>query len=127
MNKFPITALTASVLSAAGLTLAATAVAAPTGPSSVDQTVNQLKADGYTVIVDKVGAAVADQCTVAAVRPGQTYSRTDSGTPGAQDDVYTTVTARPSSSTSRAEQVHPKGTRRQCCPGALALSCRAAD
>ena len=94
MNKFPITALTASVLSAAGLTLAATAVAAPTGPSSVDQTVNQLKADGYTVIVDKVGAAVADQCTVAAVRPGQTYSRTDSGTPGAQDDAYTTVTGK---------------------------------
>jgi len=94
MNKFPITALTASVLSAAGLTLAATAVAAPTGPTSVDQTVTQLKADGYTVIVNKVGAALADQCTVAAVRPGQTYSRTDSGTPGAQDNIYTTVTGK---------------------------------
>jgi len=94
MNKFPITALTASVLSAAGLTLAATAVAAPTGPSSVDQTVTQLKADGYTVIVNKVGAASVNQCTVAAVRPGQTYSRTDSGTPGAQDDVHTTVTGK---------------------------------
>ena len=94
MNKFPITALTASVLSAAGLTLAATAVAAPTGPSIVDQTVTQLKADGYTVIVNKVGAALADQCTVAAVRPGQTYSRTDSGTPGAQDNIYTTVTGK---------------------------------
>ena len=94
MNKFPITALTATVLSAAGLALAATAVAAPTGPSSVYQTVNQLKADGYTVVVNKVGAAVADQCAVAAVRPGQTYSRTDSGTPGAQDDVQTTVTGK---------------------------------
>ena len=94
MNKLPITALTASVLSAAGLTLAATAVAAPTGPSNIDQTVSQLKADGYTVIVNKVGATVADQCTVAAVRPGQTYSRTDSGTPGAQDDVHTTVTGK---------------------------------
>ena len=94
MNKFPITALTASVLSAAGLTLAATAVAAPTGPSSVDQTVNQLKADGYTVIVNKVGAASVNRCTVSAVRPGQTYSRTDSGTPGAQDDVHTIVTGK---------------------------------
>ena len=94
MNKLPITALTASVLSAAGLTLAATAVAAPTGPSSVDQTVTQLKADGYTVIVNKVGAASVNQCTVAAVRPGQTYSRTDSGTPGAQDNIYTTVTGK---------------------------------
>jgi hypothetical protein len=56
--------------------------------------VNQLKADGYTVIVNKVGAALADQCTVAAARLGQTYSRTDSGTPGAQDDVHTTVTGK---------------------------------
>jgi hypothetical protein len=94
MTKFPITALTASVLSAAGLTLAATAVAAPTGPSSVDQTVNQLKADGYSVIVNRVGAASVDQCTVGAVRPGQTYSRTDSGTPGAQDDIHTTVAGK---------------------------------
>jgi hypothetical protein len=94
MNKFIITAVTASVLSAAGLTLTATAVAVPTGPSTVDQTVNQLKSGGYTVIVNKVGAAIADQCTVAAVRPGQTYSRTDSGTPGAHDDLHTTVTGK---------------------------------
>lgn len=94
MKRFPITTLTLSVLSAAGLTLAATAVAAPTGPSGVDQTVNQLKADGYTVIVNKVGAASLHRCSVAAVRPGQTYSRTDSGTPGAQDDVHTTVTGK---------------------------------
>ena len=73
MNKLPITALTAGALSAAALTLAAAAAAAPSGPSSVDQTVNQLKADGYTVFVNKVGAAPVDQCTVAAVRPGQTY------------------------------------------------------
>lgn len=94
MNKFITTAVTASVLSAAGLTLTATAAAVPTGPSAVDQTVNQLKADGYTVVFNKVGTATADQCTVAAVRPGQTYSRTDSGTPGAQDDVRTTVTGK---------------------------------
>jgi len=94
MNKFPITTLAASILSGAGLTLAATAVAAPSGPSSVDQTVNQLKADGYTVVVNKVGAASVHQCAVAAVRPGQTYSRTDSGTPGAQDDLHTTVTGK---------------------------------
>lgn len=54
------------------LTLAPTAAAAPSGTSSVEQTVNQLNADGYTVIVNKVGAAPADQCTVAAVRAGGT-------------------------------------------------------
>ena len=94
MTKLPITAITAGALSAAALALAAAAAAAPSGPSSVDQTVNQLQADGYTVIVNKVGAASVNQCTVAAVRPGQTYSRTDSGTPGAQDDVHTTVTGK---------------------------------
>jgi hypothetical protein len=94
MNKFSIIAVTATALSAAALTLTAPAVAAPSGPSSVEQTVDQLKADGHTVIVNKVGAAPAGQCTVAAVRPGQTYSRTDSGTPGAQDDMHTTVTGK---------------------------------
>ena len=92
MTKLPITAVIAGTLSAAALTVAAAAAAAPSGPASVDQPVNQLKADGYIVIVNKVGAAPVDQCTVAAVRPGQTYSRSDSGTPGAQDDIHTTFT-----------------------------------
>jgi hypothetical protein len=94
MNKLPLTAVIASALSAAALTLAAAAAAAPSGPSSVEQAVNQLKADGYTVMINKVGAGPVDQCTVDAVRPGQTYSRTDSGTPGAQDDIHTTVTGK---------------------------------
>ena len=91
MNKI---ALTAGALSAAAVTLTPTAAAAPSGPSSVEQTINQLRADGYTVIVNKVGAAPADQCTVAAVRAGQTDSRSDSGTPGAQDDIHTTFTVK---------------------------------
>jgi hypothetical protein len=94
MNKLPITAVTAGALSAAALTFAAAAAAAPSGPSSVEQTVNQLIADGYTVIVNKVGAAPVEQCTVVAVCPGQTYSRSDSGPPGAQHDIHTTVTGK---------------------------------
>jgi hypothetical protein len=94
MTKLPVTAVIASALSAAALTLAAAAAAAPSGPSSVDQAVKQLKADGYTVIVNKVGAAPVDQCTVAAVRAGQIYSRSDSGTPGAQGDIHTTMTGK---------------------------------
>jgi hypothetical protein len=42
--------------------------------------------------VNRVGNAPLDQATVVAVRPGQTYSRTDSGVPGAGNDIYTTVT-----------------------------------
>ena len=91
-KRVPTTAVIASAMSAAALALAAAATAAPSGPGSGEQTVNQLKADGYTVIVNKLGAAPVDQCTVTAVRPGQTYSRRDSGVPGAQEDIYTTVT-----------------------------------
>jgi hypothetical protein len=69
MNKLPITAVTAGALSAAALTFAAAAAAAPSGPSSVEQTVNQLIADGYTVIVNKVGAAPVEQCTVVRSVP----------------------------------------------------------
>jgi hypothetical protein len=42
--------------------------------------------------VSRVDSAAVDQCTLNAVRPGQTFSRTDSGVPGAQDDLVTTVT-----------------------------------
>jgi len=94
MTTIARTALTAGALSAAALLMAPTAAAAPSGPLSVEQTINQLRAEGYTVIVNKVGAAPADQCTVAAVRAGQTYGRSDSGTPGAQDDIHTTLTGK---------------------------------
>ena len=42
--------------------------------------------------MNKVGTAPLNQCAISAVRPGQTYSRTDSGVPGAGDDLVTTVT-----------------------------------
>ena len=70
----------------------APAAAAPSGPGTVQDTVNSLQASGYQVIVSKVGNAPLEKCTVTAVRPGQTYSRTDSGVPGAGNDVVTTVT-----------------------------------
>ena len=54
--------------------------------------ISQLRAQGFQVIVNRVGTAQVDQCTIDAVRPGQTYSRTDSGVPGADDDPVTTVT-----------------------------------
>jgi hypothetical protein len=44
------------------------------------------------VIVNKLGTAPLDRCVVSAVRPGQTFSRMDSGAPGAMDDIVTTVT-----------------------------------
>ena len=92
MKKFGIAAAIVSGAAAGVIGLAAPAVAAPTGPGSAQQTINELQADGYTVIVNRIGTAPLDQASVVAVRPGQTYSRTDTGVPGAGNDIHTTVT-----------------------------------
>jgi hypothetical protein len=94
MKSYLFTTFTAGALASAALGLAGTANAAPSGPSSVDQTISQLRSQGYQVVVNRVGTARRDQCTVSAVRPGQTFSRTDSGAPGADDDIVTTVTTK---------------------------------
>jgi hypothetical protein len=83
------TSVVAGGLSAAILGLAAPAGAAPTGPGNAKDTIHQLQADGYHVIVNRAGSTPLDQATVVAVRPGQTYSRTDSGIPG--DNFGTTI------------------------------------
>lgn len=87
-------AISAAAFASAAFALAGVANAAPAGPGPVDQAVTQLQADGYQVIVNKVGTEALNTCTIGAVRPGQTYSRTDSGAPGAQDDLVTTVTEK---------------------------------
>ena len=92
MKKILLTSIAACALTSAALALATTATATPSGPSSIDATVSQLRAQGFQVIVNRVGGGPADRCTLSAVRPGQTFSRTDSGVPGAQDDPVTTVT-----------------------------------
>jgi hypothetical protein len=90
MKKFGFATILAGGLTAAVVGLAALASAAPTGPGNAQDTISKLQADGYNVIVNHIGSTPLDQATVVAVRPGQTYSRTDSGTPG--DSFGTTVT-----------------------------------
>ena len=92
MKQFGFAAAVVSGLAAAVIGLAAPAVAAPTGPGDAQQTIDVLRAQGYTVIVNRIGTAPLEQAHVVAVRPGQTYSRTDTGVPGAGNDIYTTVT-----------------------------------
>ena len=94
MKKFTVATLAASGLAAAILGLAAPADAAPTGPGNAQDTVNALEAQGYHVIVNRLGSTPLDQATVVAVRPGQSFSRTDSGVPGAGNDLITTVTGK---------------------------------
>ncbi len=76
---------------AAGLftgALAAPAAAAPSGPSNAQDTVNSLRAQGYSVILSRTGTAPLTQCLVHAIRPGQEVTRSDSSGPG---DTFTTV------------------------------------
>ena len=91
MKKFLVAAMSGCALSAGLLGAAGAASAAPAQPASVAQTVAGLQSRGYTVIVNNAGATPLDACTMYAVRPGQTYSRMDSGFPGAGNDVITKV------------------------------------
>jgi hypothetical protein len=78
----------------AALGMAGVANAAPSGPVTVSETVSSLQADGFHVILNKVGTAPLDACSVSSVRPGQTFARTDSGAPGAGSSIVTTVTSK---------------------------------
>jgi hypothetical protein len=93
MKSFMLPAIAVGAIATAALGLAGAAGAAPSGALDASQTVDQLRARGFDVIVNKVGTAPLDRCVVNAVRPGQTFSRVDSGAPGAMDDIVTTVTA----------------------------------
>ncbi len=92
MKKFLLTSF--ATLAVATLGLTSPANAAPADPSSVDATIEHLQSGGYGVIVSRFGNLQREQCTIAAVRPGQIYSRTDSGAPGAGDDLVTTVLSK---------------------------------
>lgn len=89
MKKFGLATVAASALAAGLIGLAAPAQAAPTGPSNAQETISDLQSQGYTVIVNRIGNAPLEQASVVAVRPGQTYSQTDSATPG--DSMETRV------------------------------------
>lgn len=88
MKSLAITIATGAL----ALTCAATANAAPSGGTDVNDVVMQLQESGNTVIVNRTGAGPASQCSVTGVRPGQTYSRYDSGYPGAGNDPMRQVT-----------------------------------
>ena len=90
MKKFGFATILAGGLTAAVLGLAGPAGAAPSGPGNAQDTINQLQADGYNVIVNDVGSTPLDQDTVVAVRPGQTHETNDSRGGGS---IKTTVTS----------------------------------
>lgn len=69
------------------------AVAAPAGPDSAQDTVNRLESNGYKVILNKVGTAPLEQCTVSGVRPGRevTEFRQNRRDQTVERVLYTTV------------------------------------
>ncbi|HEX9833733.1 MAG TPA: hypothetical protein VGA66_11750 [Mycobacterium sp.] len=82
MKRLGFATVAASALTAAFLGLAAPALAAPSGPGNAQDTISDLQAHGYTVIVNRIGNAPLEQANVVAVRPGQSFSRTDRSDPG---------------------------------------------
>jgi hypothetical protein len=95
MKKFGFATTIVGGLAAAIIGLAAPADAAPTGPDNAQQTIGELRAQGYTVIVNRIGNAPLDQASVVAVRPGPTHTRVNAGVPIiGSDDNFTTVQER---------------------------------
>jgi hypothetical protein len=87
-------AVVACGLGFAALTLAAPVHGTPTGPGNALQTIQSLQAQGFNVIINRTGTAPLDQSSVIRIRPGQLFSRSDSGAPGAQMNPRTTVLSK---------------------------------
>ena len=69
------TPLAAGALASAALGLSSTANAAPSALSSAKSTVSQLKSQGYHVVVNRVGTAPLDQCTIRSGTAGAKGTR----------------------------------------------------
>jgi len=92
MNKLGFAATVVSGLAAAIIGLAAPATAAPSGSDNATHTIGQPRAQGYTVIVNRLGSTPLDEAQVVAVRPGQTYTHSDAGQPViGSERTYATV------------------------------------
>lgn len=61
---------------AALMTFPGAAGAAPTGAPNAQSTIGMLQAQGFRVLVSRVGDGPLDKCTVNAVRPGRKSSQT---------------------------------------------------
>jgi hypothetical protein len=87
------TAAAAGFLTAAALTGAAAATAAPTGPMNAADTVHNLEAHGFKVILNRVGDAPLMDCAVNSVRPGRDITQrvTDHGGDSIDFVIYRTV------------------------------------
>ena len=91
MNRIGFASAVMGGLAAAIIGMAAPAAAAPSGSDNAVQTIGQLRSQGYTVIVNRLGNSPLDQAEVVAVRRGQTYTHIIAGQPvyGSQTNFAT--------------------------------------
>ncbi|HET6733243.1 hypothetical protein [Mycobacterium sp.] len=74
MNRFTFATIAGGAFIALTLGFPAGAQAAPSGIGSAQDTVNELESNGFKVVLNKVGTAPLDLCTVDSVLPGETVT-----------------------------------------------------
>lgn len=79
MKKFGFATIAASALTAGFLGLAAPAFAAPTGAGNAQDTISSLEAQGYKVIVNRLGSAPLNEANVVSVGEGPSFIHPTSG------------------------------------------------
>src|SRR5690242_21863662 len=78
MNASLVPLLAVGSMAATTLGFAHTATADTTSSAQVQDRVRNLEANGYHVIVNRIGAVPLSTCTITSIRPGQTFSTVDS-------------------------------------------------
>ncbi|MGE2688628.1 hypothetical protein [Mycolicibacterium pulveris] len=86
----------AAAVAAAGVLLApaSAAVAQPAPSANAQQTIGQLEASGYDVVIDRVGSAPINQCIVTSVRNPQEVTQTFAVGKGKERELVTVVVSR---------------------------------
>lgn len=86
----------AATAAAAGVILApaGAAVAQPVKPGNAQQTIGELEATGYDVVIDRVGSAPLNECIVTSVRNPQTVTQTIAVGRGEDRELITVVKSR---------------------------------
>jgi hypothetical protein len=93
VKKLTFATIAAAGLAAVAIGLSVPAMAAPTGAGSAQDTINDLQAKGYKVILNKLSDAPLNQASVVGVRPGKPVVQRVTGSGGDLVDkvLYTTV------------------------------------
>jgi hypothetical protein len=79
MKNFGFATLTAAALTAGFLGLAAPAMAAPSAVGNAQDTIASLEAQGYKVIVNRLGNAPLNEANVVSVGAGPSFNHPTTG------------------------------------------------